>query len=134
MFAVGGSAGAAIYARFVRKPPAPLNRVALLATMGGFFGASWGQFRRAEAHATFQRLLDDPVAFSQALENVNRRTGGTRPLGWTLQRARDIAQREGMHGNAAVPTEDGWAPEAVAGDHPTSVPAPASRPAPASGA
>ncbi|KAI0734516.1 hypothetical protein C8Q72DRAFT_806581 [Fomitopsis betulina] len=134
LFAVGGSAGAAVYSRYLRKPPAPLNRVALLATVGGFFGASWGQFRRAEAHVTFQKLLEDPVSFSQALENVNRRTGGTRPLGWTLQRAREVTQREGMHGNAASPTEEGWASEPVSGDQPTNIPTSVSRPAPISAA
>ncbi|KAH9937082.1 uncharacterized protein B0H18DRAFT_1112965 [Fomitopsis serialis] len=76
---------------------------------GGFLGAVWGQFRRADTHATFAKLLDDPVAFSQALENVNRRTGGVRPLGWTLQRAREVAQREEMHGNSAAPSDDSWA-------------------------
>ncbi|KZT72763.1 hypothetical protein DAEQUDRAFT_735764 [Daedalea quercina L-15889] len=116
VFSLGGSAGAALFQRYARKPPASLNRTMLLASVGGFVGAMWGQFRRAEAHASFTRLLEDPVAFSQALENVNRRTGGTRPLGWTIQRAREVAQREGMHGNTAAPTDDGWASEPVVSD------------------
>jgi len=130
VFSLAGSAGAGAYQRFYRRPPASLNRTTLFATVGGFLGAAWGQFRRADSHATFAKLLDDPVAFSQALENVNRRAGGTRPLGWTLQRAREVAQREEMHGNSAAPSDDSWAPEPAMGDQPTTPPTSASRPTP----
>ncbi|KAH9837134.1 uncharacterized protein C8Q71DRAFT_756910 [Rhodofomes roseus] len=131
VYSVAGSAALGGYLRFYRKPPASINRTTLFATFAGFAGAAWGHFRRAEAHATFTSLLDDPVTFSQALENVNRRTGGVRPLGWTLQRAREIARREDVHGNSETPSDNGWSPEAVAGDQPVSLPASASRPAPA---
>jgi len=80
--------------------------------VGGFCGAVYGQFRRAKVHWTFTQLLEDPVAFSQALENVNKRTGGVKPLAWTLQRAKEVGRREDPHGNTAVPAEDTWASDA----------------------
>ncbi|KAF9822068.1 hypothetical protein IEO21_00062 [Rhodonia placenta] len=108
-YAMLGSGAAAGYARFYRRPPASLNRTSLLATVAGFLGATYGQFRRAKAHWTFTQLLDDPLAFSQALENVNQRTGGVRPLTWTLQRAKDAPGREDVHGDVPRPAEDVWA-------------------------
>lgn len=111
------SGGAAAYGRLYRKPPMSLNRSMLLATLAGFCGSVYGQFRRAKAHWTFTQELDDPVAFTQALENVNKRTGGVRPLAWKLQRAAKVAQNEDMHGNIPRPQEDSeaWTPGADQG-------------------
>ncbi|KZT05968.1 uncharacterized protein LAESUDRAFT_701470 [Laetiporus sulphureus 93-53] len=112
MYAAVGSGMTAGYVRYLRRPPMSLGRTTLLATVSGFFGAVYGQICRAEAHFAFSEMLDDPVAFSQALENVNKRMGGVRPLGWTLARAKEVKHGEGVHGNAPRPAEGQWAPDA----------------------
>ncbi|KAI0932010.1 hypothetical protein AcW1_000741 [Taiwanofungus camphoratus] len=127
-YAVLGSGGAAVYGMYGRRPRLSFNRTTAIATVAGFFGAVYGQFRRAKAHWTFTNLLKDPVSFHQALENVNQRTGGVRPLSWTLQRAKEIAQKEDMHGNVPRPADDPWVSD---GDQ-TAAPAPNTQAAPPS--
>ncbi|GBE78231.1 hypothetical protein BKA93DRAFT_793771 [Sparassis latifolia] len=109
----GGTAAG--YTRFYRKPPMSINRSVIISTVAAFLGSVYGQFRRAKAHWNFTKALDDPAAFSQALQNVNQRTGGTTPLTWTLQRAKEVPQREDVHGNNTSQNPDAWAPDADQG-------------------
>ncbi|CCM05169.1 uncharacterized protein FIBRA_07378 [Fibroporia radiculosa] len=111
-YALLGSSAAAGYARLYRRPPVSLNRTMIIATAAGFIGSVYGQFRRAKAHWAFTHVLEDPIAFNHALENVNKRTGGVRPLAWTIQTAKEVQRPDEMHGNAPRPIEDTWAPDA----------------------
>lgn len=53
-------------------------------------GALYGQVKRSQAHLRFTNQLENPSGFIQALENVNTRTGGDKPLGWSIPRAHRI--------------------------------------------
>ncbi|KAH9950498.1 hypothetical protein B0H21DRAFT_819296 [Amylocystis lapponica] len=105
------SGAVAGYGVFSKRSRWTVRRTTILGVVAGVCGTVYGQFRRAKAHWTFTQQLDDPVAFTQALENVNQRTGGVKPLAWTLQRAVDAAQKQDMHGNILRPQESSFTPD-----------------------
>lgn len=74
-----------------KRSPWTFARASVVAGLVGFSGVVYGQFKRARAHWIFTQSLENPAGFMQALENVNVRTGGVRPLGFTIHKS----QQEG---------------------------------------
>ena len=76
-----------------------------------------GQFQRARGHLQFASQLDDPTGFSQALQNVNVRTGGKEPLRWVLPGTDVERLKHGLLGSHPTnedsnrPPEEGWIQE-----------------------
>jgi len=95
-----------------------------------------GQTQRAVAHMNFNKKLENPNGFAQALQNVNIRTGGVKPLDWTLPNVK-VKDRRGPEATIPAPSEEsegveqsspeGWEP-VDDGDNTTVV----TRPAPSS--
>ncbi|KAI0080082.1 hypothetical protein K474DRAFT_1658343 [Panus rudis PR-1116 ss-1] len=83
-------------------------RLVLSSFITGTMGATWGQIERAKAHLQFTKSLENPTGFAQALENVNRRTGGTEPLGWTVPGARRDIKPAGEGQEEAPSSDGGW--------------------------
>ncbi|KAK7694813.1 hypothetical protein QCA50_002001 [Cerrena zonata] len=91
-------------------------RIFALGFVSNFAGLIWGQIERARVHYRFAHQLENPTGFSQALQNVNMRTGGKEPLRWALPGAdRDLLQRgltePGTMGEEGRSHEDEWAKE-----------------------
>ncbi|OBZ80085.1 hypothetical protein A0H81_00959 [Grifola frondosa] len=111
IYAITASTAVAWYGRLHLKPSWSTRKTVFLASSTGLIGSFYGQLRRAKAHWDFGQQLENPNGFSQALENVNRRTGGTEPLGWALRRAqeihKDVTQAD-VHGDVSQPVEVSW--------------------------
>lgn len=73
--------------------------------LSNFVGLIWGQFERAKVHYRFARQLENPTGFSQALQNVNVRTGGKEPLRWALPGADTELLKKGLAGSGSVAEE-----------------------------
>ncbi|KAJ3490576.1 hypothetical protein NLI96_g1355 [Meripilus lineatus] len=82
------------------------NRVMFASVCAGLIGAIYGQVKRAQAHWNFGQQLENPTGFIQALENVNVRTGGTKPLGFTIlgaeRRAAAVEQQSNANDSGMV--------------------------------
>jgi len=90
LYAVTATTAAAAYGK-LRRHPWTVARTSVVTGLIGFVGITYGQFRRARAHWIFTQSLDDPEGFMQVLQNVNTRTGGVKPLGFTLPNVRRVA-------------------------------------------
>jgi hypothetical protein len=91
----------------------------------------YGTYKQATAHYQFQNTLQRPEGLEQAMENVNRRLGGTKPLNISFHFARKGDLTTGPRlGQETSPPEapDGWA--TASEDTPTSQQIPSRQPAP----
>ena len=70
------------------------HRAGFLVTALGTTGHGIGLAMKFRAHLQFTTSLEDPDNFINALENVNRKQGNPRPLGFTLPAAKRKHQLE----------------------------------------
>ncbi|KAA1467934.1 hypothetical protein DENSPDRAFT_926975 [Dentipellis sp. KUC8613] len=94
-----GGAGALLFERAFRRPKLNLGRWGALGMFSSFTGLVVGQIKRAQAHRDFVTSLENRTGFFRALENVNARTGGRRPLGLPTEDS-----HESKHAPAPAPT------------------------------
>ncbi|THH18412.1 hypothetical protein EW146_g2566 [Bondarzewia mesenterica] len=81
LFGMLGATSVLAYGQFFRRPPMSITRMSSSGAIASVIGVLYGQVRIAEAHRDFVGSLDNRSGFFRALENVNIRTGGQRPLG-----------------------------------------------------
>lgn len=77
----------------------------------GLTGAVYGGFRRARAHWTFTQSLENAQGFIQAMENVNVRTGGAKPLGFTVPSAQRITDDTEPSSGVDIVRDGDWDPK-----------------------
>ncbi|CAL1695492.1 unnamed protein product [Somion occarium] len=112
VYGAGTTTAYLAYGKYGRRWSLKSPRMYFGSLVATFFGLVWGQLQRAKAHWNFAHELENPTNFAKALQNVNYRTGGTQPLGWTLPGAQAEAKPAGEGQNVeGQPNESGWASE-----------------------
>lgn len=81
------------WARFVKKPRMGSKGQVLAGTVVGILGALYGKFRRVRVHVQVIKNMENPVAFSKALENIGERSGDPLPQGLKIRELKDAPHR-----------------------------------------
>lgn len=73
------------WARFIKQPRLSSIGQILAGTSVGWLGALYGKFRRVKLHIQVVKAMENPAAFSQALENISQRIGEPLPPALKIQ-------------------------------------------------
>lgn len=119
------------YGKLYRTPRWSTQRAGMVGFAAYFVGTLIAQVQRAQAHFRFTQSLENPRGFVQALQNVNVRLGGDKPLPWTLPQVGVVVpptiSQTDVHGDTARPDEGDsvWASDPTSSALPVSPDAPA---------
>jgi hypothetical protein len=97
----------------LRRPTWSNTRAYLFLSTASFAGFVVGHVMSLSAHFKFVRSIENPEGFSQAMENIQRNTGGIAPPGPVIIRQK--GQWTVDHDPDTPPLEPGqWAPHEIA--------------------